>query len=137
MIASKKITSNSIRLFPVFIRKKIWSWWRHIFSCDKMRNSGNCIYNYAQSFFGENFQSNALYWFYIPDCSGVTPWGVASLWRKFWSYPIGRCFTMQKVLELPHGELLRYVENSGVTPWGVASLCRKFWSYPMGHCATM
>ena len=33
---------------------------------EKMRNSGNCIYDYAHSFFVKYFQSDALYW-YIYD----------------------------------------------------------------------
>ena len=36
---------------------------------EKMRNLGNCIYDYAHSFFGEDFQSNALYWYiFIQAC---------------------------------------------------------------------
>ena len=33
-----------------------------------MKNSGNYAYDYAKSFFGENCQSNALYWFIIHTC---------------------------------------------------------------------
>ena len=32
---------------------------------EKMRNSGNLFYDYAHSFFGEDFLSDALYWYYI------------------------------------------------------------------------
>ena len=32
------------------------------FSSKKMRNSGNCIYKYAHSFFGEDFYPNKLHW---------------------------------------------------------------------------
>ena len=32
------------------------------FSRENMRNSGNCIYDFAHSFFGEDFKSNALCW---------------------------------------------------------------------------
>ena len=35
---------------------------KEIFSSEKMNNSGNCIYDYAHSFFVEDLQSNALYW---------------------------------------------------------------------------
>ena len=36
---------------------------KQIFSCEKMRNLGNCIYNYTHSFFGEDFQSIIeIYW---------------------------------------------------------------------------
>ena len=34
-----------------------------LFSSEKMRNSGICIYDCAHSFFGEDFLSNALYWY--------------------------------------------------------------------------
>ena len=34
-------------------------------SSEEMRNSGNCIYDYAHSFIGEDFESNALYWLYL------------------------------------------------------------------------
>jgi len=56
-----KITSNSITLNPVFVQCKILS--QKNFSSDKMKNSGNYIYDYAYSFFGEDFLSNALYWY--------------------------------------------------------------------------
>ena len=35
---------------------------RQIFASEKMINSGNYIYDYAHSFFVEDFQFNALYW---------------------------------------------------------------------------
>ena len=35
---------------------------KQIFASEKMRNPGNCIHDYACSFFEEYFQSNALYW---------------------------------------------------------------------------
>ena len=51
-----KITSNSIRLQPVFIKKKMFEVdKKQTFSSEKMRNSGNCIYDYVRSFFRENF----------------------------------------------------------------------------------
>ena len=36
---------------------------KQFFSGEKMRNSGNCIYDYAHSFFRENFESKPLYWY--------------------------------------------------------------------------
>ena len=33
-----------------------------IFSSEKIRISGDCIYDYAHSFFGDDFLSNAPYW---------------------------------------------------------------------------
>ena len=57
MIASEK----SIRLQPVFIQKRFEVNKKQIFSSEKMRNSGNCIYDHAHSFSGEDFKSSALY----------------------------------------------------------------------------
>ena len=51
-----KITSKSIRLQPVFIKKlRFEDDEKQIFSREKMRNSGNYINDYAHSFFGEGF----------------------------------------------------------------------------------
>ena len=51
-----KITSESIRLQLVFIKDKKFKVNKNtIFSGEKMRNSDNCIYNYAHAFFGEDF----------------------------------------------------------------------------------
>ena len=51
------VTSKYISLQPVFIQKRF----KYIsFSRGKNRNSGNCKYDYAHSFFGEDFQSDAL-----------------------------------------------------------------------------
>ena len=33
---------------------------KQIFLVKKIRNSGNCIYDYVHTFFGEDFKSNAL-----------------------------------------------------------------------------
>ena len=56
MIISEKITSKSIRLYPVFNKKNnlnlIKKW---IIPSKKMRKSVNYNYNYAHSFFGEDF----------------------------------------------------------------------------------
>ena len=48
------MTSKSIRLQPVFIFKKNVSYYKKNIM-KKIRNSGNCIYDYAHSFLGENF----------------------------------------------------------------------------------
>ena len=50
-----KITSKCIRLQLVFIQKIFLVNRKQIFSSEKMRNSGNCIYDYAHSFFGEDY----------------------------------------------------------------------------------
>ena len=52
-----KITSNSIRLYLVFIIKKINLIKKEFLSSEKMRNSGNYNHEYAQvhSFFGKDF----------------------------------------------------------------------------------
>ena len=55
MIAFKKITSKSIRLQPVFIKKRLEVNKKQILSSEKMRNLDNCIYDYTHSFFGEDF----------------------------------------------------------------------------------
>ena len=53
-----KITSKSIILQikqPVFIKKKLILPNIRFFLVKKMRNAGNCIYDYAHSFFGADF----------------------------------------------------------------------------------
>ena len=52
-----KITSKYIRQQPVFTKKKRFEVdEKMIFSSEKKtKNSGNCIYDYAHSFFVENF----------------------------------------------------------------------------------
>ena len=50
-----KITSKSIRLYPVFIEKKINLIKKGIISCEKRINSGNYNNDYAHSLFGEDF----------------------------------------------------------------------------------
>ena len=57
----EKITSKSIRLQPDFIFKILKLIKKLIIFSEKMRNSSNCIYDCGHSFFGEDFQSNALY----------------------------------------------------------------------------
>ena len=57
-----KITSESIRLQPVFVQKRLKVSKKLFFvSSEIMRNSGNYIHDYAHSFFEEDFLSNALY----------------------------------------------------------------------------
>ena len=51
----EKITSKAIRLQPAFIKEKILNNKTQIFSTEKIRNSGNWIYDYVDSFFGEDF----------------------------------------------------------------------------------
>ena len=54
MIASEKSHQNLSDYNQFLFKKrfevnKVW-----IFSSEKMKNSGNCIYEYAHSFFGED-----------------------------------------------------------------------------------
>ena len=55
----KQTKSKSIRLYPVFIQKRLWinrfSLEKYIFSGKKKRNWGSYISDYAHSFFGEDF----------------------------------------------------------------------------------
>ena len=50
----EKIASKSIRLYPVFIEKNV-NLKKGIISNEKMRNSGNYIYDYAHYFFRTDF----------------------------------------------------------------------------------
>ena len=50
-----KMTSKSIRLYPVFIKKSFNLIKKGIISGEKMKNSGNYIYDYAHSFIGKDF----------------------------------------------------------------------------------
>ena len=50
----RKITSKSIRLKLDFIEKRFEVNKKQIFSSEKMKNSGNCIYIYSHSFFRED-----------------------------------------------------------------------------------
>ena len=66
MIASEKKTHYGLSDYKQFIFKKRFKVNKKlIFSSKKLRNSGNCIYDYVHSFFGEDFKSKALYWFII------------------------------------------------------------------------
>ena len=49
------LTSKSIRLQTVFIQKRFEINKKQIFSSEKIRNSGNFIYDYAHLLFGEDF----------------------------------------------------------------------------------
>ena len=56
MIASGKITSKSTSDYNHLLLKKNLKLLKHrFFSREKMRNSGNCIYDYSHSFFGVDF----------------------------------------------------------------------------------
>ena len=50
-----KSTSKSIRLQPVLFKKRLEINKKQIFSSEKLKNSGNCIYPFAHSFFGQDF----------------------------------------------------------------------------------
>ena len=53
---NQTILSNFIQRYKKKVDKK------YIFSSEKMRNSANYIYDYAQSFFGKDLQLKPLYW---------------------------------------------------------------------------
>ena len=50
----EKFTSKSIRL-PVLFKKRFQVNKKQIFSSENIINSGNCIQDYAHSFFGDEF----------------------------------------------------------------------------------
>ena len=50
-----KITSKSVRLKKLLLKKRFEVNKKQIVSSEKMRNSGNCIYDYAHSFYGMDF----------------------------------------------------------------------------------
>ena len=52
MIASEKIYQTTISLY-LKIRFEVNE--KNIFSSEKTRNSGNCVYDYAHMFIGEDF----------------------------------------------------------------------------------
>ena len=55
MIVQEKLQQN-LSDYNQFLFKKIFEVnKKQIFSSEKMRNSGNCIYDYGHSFFGEDF----------------------------------------------------------------------------------
>ena len=51
----EKNTSKSIKLKPVFIQKNIRKYKKQIFYSEKMKNSGDRIFDYAHTFFGKDF----------------------------------------------------------------------------------
>ena len=62
MIASEKSRQNLTEYIHFLLKKDFNSIEERFFSSEKIRNSGNYVYNYA-SFFGEVLQSYALCWF--------------------------------------------------------------------------
>ena len=63
MIALEKKQQHFLDCNQILFKKRFEVNKKHIFSSEKIRNSGNCIYDYAHSFIGDDFESNALYWF--------------------------------------------------------------------------
>ena len=60
MFKSEKLHQNLSDYNQSLFRKR-FEVNEQIFSSENMRNSGNCIYDYTRSFFGEDFESNALF----------------------------------------------------------------------------
>ena len=63
MIASEKSHQNLSDYIQFLFKNRFEANKKQIISSKKMRNSGNCVYNYAHSFLGDDFHSNALYWY--------------------------------------------------------------------------
>ena len=61
MIASGKLHQNLSDYNQFLFSTKFAVNKKLIFSSEKMRNSGNCIYDYAHSFFGEDFENQYMY----------------------------------------------------------------------------
>ena len=62
MIAMEKSHQNSSDYNQFLLQKSFEaSKKKQIFSCEKMRNSGKYIYDYAHSYIGEDFKSNVVY----------------------------------------------------------------------------
>ena len=55
MSVSEKVHKNISDYYQVLFKKKFQVDKEQIISCEKMIKSGNCIYAYAHSFFGEDF----------------------------------------------------------------------------------
>lgn len=55
MIASEKSHPILSDYNQILLKNKFEVNEKQIFSSEKMRNSGNCIYDYVHSFFGEDF----------------------------------------------------------------------------------
>ena len=74
--STEKITSKSIRIYPVFILKRFKVNKRSLFSSEKKRISGNYIYDYNHLFFGKNFKSKPLYlWLITEGINRFICWG--------------------------------------------------------------
>ena len=72
MICMGKLVSKAIRLHQFLLIKKKNEVNKKIKnSIEQIINSGNCIYDYAHSFFGKDFQSNALHWYYFGRLSRI------------------------------------------------------------------
>ena len=57
MTANRNLFASLTRNYNQFLLKRKFEVNKKqiFFSSEKMRNSGNCIYDYAHSFFGEDF----------------------------------------------------------------------------------
>ena len=55
MIASEKPHQNLSDYNQFLFKKRFEVNKKKIFSIENMRNSGNCTYNYAHAYFGEDF----------------------------------------------------------------------------------
>ena len=65
MIVSEKSHQNLSDYIQFLFRKDLNMRKEGIISNEKMRNSGNYIYDYAHSLFVEDFKFNALYWYIV------------------------------------------------------------------------
>ena len=81
---------NHIKLY-----KTIWSFYwkkdlnlikKEIISSEKMKNSGNCNYDYTHSFFGKDFFSKPLYWF--ANNSNAHRKYIVILYHHLWQYKV-------------------------------------------------
>ena len=62
MIVSEKPHQNISDYNQFLFKKRSEVNKKQIFTSKNMINSCNCIYDHAPSFFGDDFQINALYW---------------------------------------------------------------------------
>ena len=62
MIASEKQHQNLLDYNKSLFKNEFEVNKKQIFTSKNMINSCNCIYDHAPSFFGDDFQINALYW---------------------------------------------------------------------------
>ena len=63
MIASEKSLQNLSDYSNFLFKKRFEVNKKQFFPSEKIRKSDNCIYEFADSFFGVDFKSNALYWY--------------------------------------------------------------------------